>query len=67
MEGMATKLQKKCDEVYWDNILEDSKLKKCKAYGAAFLGGAIDGAVIAYPMLLIGCIAAGKQLKKLSK
>lgn len=65
--NMAKHLQEKLDEVYDDNIFEDSKLKKCKACGAAFLSGAIDGAVIAYPFMLAGLIVANKKLKELSK
>lgn len=62
---MATKLQKKCDEVWDENYYEDSKLKKAKAIGAAMLSGAIDGAVIVYPIMLVGLIAANRELKKL--
>lgn len=50
---LASLLQEKCEEVYDSNIAEDSIWKKCKASLAAFLSGAIDGAVIAYlPMLI---------------
>lgn len=63
--NMATKLQKKCDEVWDENYYEDSKLKKAKAIGAAMLSGAIDGAVIVYPIMLVGLIAANRELKKL--
>ena len=46
--NMASKIQNKCDEIWEENWYEDSKLKKLKAAGAAFLSGAIDGAVIGY-------------------
>lgn len=48
----ASKIQKKCDEVWDENYSEDSKLKKLKACGAAILSGAIDGAVVAYPIMV---------------
>ena len=50
--NMASKIQKKCDEVWDENYFEDSKLKKLKATGAAILSGFIDGAVIAYPIMV---------------
>lgn len=62
--SMAKHLQEKLDEVYWDNYGE-GKLGTAKAVGAAFLSGAIDGAVIVYPFLLISCVMATKELKKL--
>lgn len=62
---MAKHLQEALNEVYWDNIFEDSKVKKAKAIGAAFLSGAIDGAVIAYIPLVIGSFLAANEIKKL--
>ena len=50
--NMASKIQNKCDEIWDGNYHEDSKLKKLKAAGAAILSGAIDGAVIAYPIMV---------------
>ena len=50
--NMASKIQNKCDEIWEENWYEDSKLKKLKAAGAAILSGAIDGAVIAYPIMV---------------
>lgn len=38
-------LQEWCREVWEDNCFSESKLDLCKAYGAAVLSGAIDGAV----------------------
>ena len=48
----ASKIQKKCDEIWDENYFEDSKLKRLKATGAAILSGFVDGAVIAYPFML---------------
>ena len=50
--NMASKIQNKCDEIWEENWYEDSKLKKLKAAGAVILSGAIDGAVIAYPIMV---------------
>lgn len=50
--NMASKIQNKCDEIWEENWYEDSKLKKLKAVDAAILSGAIDGAVIAYPIMV---------------
>lgn len=63
--GITRYLQDYLEEVYDDNILEDSKAKKAKAIGAAFLSGAIDGAVFVYPFLMVSCVMATKELKKL--
>ncbi len=46
---LATLLQAKCEEVYYENITEDSIWKKCTAILAAIFSGGIDGAVIVYP------------------
>ena len=64
---LATLLQEKCEEVYYENITEDSIGKKCIANLAAMISGAIDGAVIAYPFMLISLIIASHQLAKLRK
>lgn len=58
--SIAKKLQEKLDEVYDENIFEDSNLKKCKAICAAFLIGAIDAAVITAPFMLIRLIMLRK-------
>lgn len=65
--NLATNLQEKLDEVYWDNCNKDSKLKKCKANGAALLCGAIDGAVLIYPFMFAALIVANKKIRDLSK
>lgn len=50
--NIASKIQKKCDEIWNDNYSEDSKFKRLKAFGAAVVSGVIDGAVIAYPIMI---------------
>lgn len=50
-----------------DNSMENidkSKHPIAKSFGAGFVEGAIDGAIIAYPMLVAACIIAGKKLAK---
>ena len=42
--------------------IEESKHPIAKAFGLGAAEGAIDGAIIAYPMLLVACIIAGKKL-----
>lgn len=64
---LATLLQAKCEEVYYENITEDSIWKKCIAKLAAMISGAIDGAVIVYPFVLISVIIANHKLAKLRK
>lgn len=58
---LATKIQDKLDDIYYDNVFKDSKISKAKALGSALLSGAIDGAIIAFPILMIGCIAKIKK------
>lgn len=64
---LATLLQEKCEEVYYENITEDSIWKKCTAILAAMISGAIDGAVIVYPFMLISLMIAKHKLAKLIK
>lgn len=64
---LATLLQEKCEEVYWENITKDSIRKKCTAILAVMISGAIDGAVIAYPFMLISSMIDSHQLAKLRK
>lgn len=63
----ATELQDWCDDIWAENWYSTSKLNKCKAYSAAMLSGAIDGAVIMYPIVLTALILRNKQIKKLLK
>ena len=42
--------------------LDKSKHPCLKAFGAGFVEGAIDGAILAYPILLVACVIAGKKL-----
>ena len=64
---LATLLQAKCEEVYYENITEDSIWKKCTAILAAIFSGGIDGAVIAYPIALILLEIATHELEELRK
>lgn len=64
---LATKMQEVLNDYYYDNCDDESKLKRVKATAAAFLSGAIDGAVIVYPWMLISLFAAGRKIRKLEK
>ena len=64
---LATLLQEKCEEVYYENITEDSIKKKCTAILAAIISGVIDGAVIVCPFMLISLMIASHKLEKLRK
>lgn len=55
---------KKFEEIV-DN--PDEKHPNLKAFGLGAIEGVIDGAVIAYPILLVGCFVAAKKLKKLKE
>ena len=65
--NMASKIQNKCDEIWEVNWYEDSKLKKSKAVGAAILSGAIDGEVIAYPIMVGIALYAIYKCNKIRK
>lgn len=65
--GLAKLMQEKLEEVHEEEWCSDSKLGKVKASLAALAGGAIDGAVIAYPIMFIALISATKEIKKLRK
>lgn len=58
---LATKIQDKLDDIYYDNMLEDGIISKAKCIGSAILSGVIDGTIIAFPILMIGCIAKFKK------
>lgn len=64
---MARYLQEKLEEIWNENITKDSKVSKLKAVSAASASGAIDGAVLMYPYLLICCCIAQHNLRKLNK
>lgn len=64
---LATLLQAKCEEVYYENITKDSIIKKCTAILAATISGGIDRAVIVYPFMLISLMIASHKLAKLRK
>lgn len=64
---LATLLQAKCEEIYYENITEDSIWKKCTAILAAIFSVGIDGAVIAYPIMLILLEIATHELEELRK
>ena len=59
---LATWIQDKLDDIYYDNMSDDSKISKVKCVGSAILSGAIDGAIIAFPILITGCII-NKKIK----
>ena len=44
--------------------IEDSKHPYIKAFCMGAVEGLIDGAIIAYPILMAACIAAGKKLEQ---
>ena len=52
-------VDKKYDEIY-DN--KNTKFRGVKEFGLGVIEGAIDGAILAYPILLITCVLAGKKL-----
>lgn len=62
---LATLLQAKCEEVYYENITEDSIWKKCTAILAAMFSGGMDAAVILYPFVHISLEIANRKLAKL--
>ena len=69
---LATKIQDKLDDIYYDNVFKDSKISKAKALGSALLSGVIDGTIIAFPILMVGCMIKFKkwfynQIKGLNK
>lgn len=64
---LATMMQEALTDYYYDNCDDESRLKRVKATSAAFLSGAIDGAVIVYPLMLISLFAAVRKIKKLEK
>lgn len=58
---LATKMQEVLNDCYYDNCDDESRLKRVKATAAAFLSGAIDGAVIVYPLMLISLFCSRKK------
>lgn len=44
--------------------IEDSKHPLAKAFGVGFVEGCIDGAIIAYPILMAACLMASKKLNE---
>ena len=52
-------------EEKYDEIDENTKHPYLKSVGIGMIEGFIDGAILAYPILMLGCIVAGKELKKL--
>lgn len=65
MGNYATAIQEWCLDIWRENWNSTSKLNTCKAFGAAMLSGAIDGAVFMYPIVLTALIMSNKQNKKL--
>ena len=60
---LATMIQAKCKEIYDENYGE-GKLRMLKAIGAAMLSGAVDGAIIAYPIILGSLVLVTKVMTK---
>lgn len=60
---LATMIQEKCKEIYDENY-GTGKLGTLKAIGAAILSGAVDGAVIAYPIMLGSLVLVTKVMTK---
>lgn len=54
-------------EKKFDEIDENTKHPYLKAFGLGAIEGAIDGAVIAYPFLVVSAFIVGHKLKKLEK
>lgn len=55
--GLATELQEKLMETFDDNINSERKVDRFKAILAAFISGAIDGAVVMYPFMCTALFA----------
>lgn len=55
---------KKMDEVVSN---PEEKHANLKAFGLGAIEGAIDGAVIMYPLLVVGLFASGNKLSKLKE
>lgn len=60
---LATMIQEKCKEIYDENY-GTGKLGTLKVIGAAILSGAVDGAVIAYPIMLGSLVLVTKVMTK---
>ena len=63
--NFASKWQEKLEDVWYENWYSDRKRDKAKAIAAAMCSGIIDGAVIIYPVMLVGLLAANGKIKKL--
>ena len=55
---------KKMDEIVSN---PEEKHANLKAFGLGAIEGAIDGAVITYPLLVVGLLVAGNKLSKLKE
>lgn len=64
---LAKQMQEKLYEMYVDNYYSDSKFGKSKAFLAAMAGGAIDGAVIVFPIMFTALLLTTKEIKRLRK
>lgn len=62
---MVKKVLDWTDEKFEEIDVDNDKHPMLKAFGLGAIQGFIDGAVIAYPILLIGCIVKNRQIKKL--
>lgn len=59
--GILKWTDKEMDKVLYD---ENTKHKGLKSVGLGMLEGFVDGAIIAYPILIAGCIYWRKQAEK---
>lgn len=57
---LATMIQEKCKEIFDENY-GTGKIGTIKAIGASILSGAVDGAVIAYPIVLVTKVMTKKK------
>lgn len=63
--GILDWTQEKMDDIC-DNI-DEVRHPYIKAFGLGSIEGLIDGAILAYPVLLVTCCIAAKKLKDLEK
>lgn len=63
----ASKWQETLHDIWDENWDSDKKLDRVKARAAAMCSGAIDGAVIIYPFMLVSLYVARAKIKKLEE
>lgn len=65
--NFASEWQEKLHDIWDENWDSDKKLDRVKARAAAMCSGAIDGAVIMYPIMLVSLFVASAKIKKLEE